>query len=510
MRELIVRQLSGTARQVEVPPPFGGLNSRDSRAGMPPQDAITFTNMISEPGGVKSRLGNIEFCDTLTGNVGFIKEYVNGVTLKMVAAAGARLYEVNTNGSATVLASGYSNTNWMAAKLGATMVMVNGAEIAQYNGSAVGGSAGAYTGGVASAGGANTMDGIHLHGNRLYMWDTGAGDFYYGSTNNIQGNFTKFALSNVSNTGGNITMMQTITRDGGSGPDDFAAFILSTGEVLVYQGTNPSSASDFSLVGRYFIPPPINKRCAARLGGDVVILTQNDIISLSEVMQQSTDGAGFIINPSKISGNLLNDFATYGTNNGWELVLYGKKSWIIVNVPETQNSTYHQLINVATTKAPARFTGWDAFTFGIFNKELYFGGDGVIYKADTGTDDNGGNIECRVQQAYSTFDVPNRKNVKSVTIRYLADADISIGADIGYDYQDGQVENVVTTTTTGAEWDTAEWDTAEWAGATQSRNTTYMVSGTGVAVSVLIAFDIRGTQLTWLGTGLSFENLTMI
>lgn len=509
MRELIVRQLSGTANQVEIPPPFGGLNSRDSRAGMPPQDALTLTNMVSEPGGVKSRLGNIEFCDGVTGNVGFIKEYVNGVNLKMVAAAGARLYEINTNGSATTLASGYSNTYWMAAKLGATMVMVNGAEIVQYNGSAVGGSAGAYTGDIATPG-ANMMDGIHLHGNRLYMWQTDGGDFYYGSTNNIQGAFTKFALSNISATGGNITMMQTITRDGGSGADDYAAFILNTGEVLIYQGTNPSSASDFTLVGRYFIPPPINKRCSARLGGDVVVLTQNDIISLSEVMQQSTDGGAFIINPSKMSGSILDDFATYGANGGWELILYGKKSWAIVNVPETQNSTYHQLVNVVTTKAPARFTGWDAFTFGIFNKELYFGGNGVIYKADTGTDDNGANIECRAQQAYSIFDIPNRKNVKSVTVRYLADADISIGANIGYDYEEVRVNNVVTTTTVGAEWDDATWNDADWAGVSQSRNTTYMVAGTGVAVSVAISFDIKGTQLTWLGTSISFENLTMI
>jgi hypothetical protein len=232
MRELIVRQLSGTSRQVELPPSFGGLNTRDSRAGMPPQDAIAMQNIISEPGGVKSRLGNTPFCSTLTGNVGFIKEYVSGIVLKMVVGAGTRLSEVNTNGSATTLATGYSNTEWMAATLGGTMVLVNGAEIVQYDGSAVGGSAGAYTGDIATPG-AQTMDGIHLHGSRLYLWDSDTGDFYYGATNAIQGTFSKFALSNVSNTGGNLLMMQTITRDGGSGADDYAVFLLETGEVLV-------------------------------------------------------------------------------------------------------------------------------------------------------------------------------------------------------------------------------------------------------------------------------------
>lgn len=509
MRQLVYGQLGGVSKQIELPPSFGGLNMRDSRAGMPPQDAITMTNIISEPGGVKSRLGYSEFCTGLTGSVGFIREYINGVTLKMVVAAGSILYEVTANGSATALSSGYSNTDWMAAKMGSTLVMVNGAEMVQYNGSATGGSAGAYTGDISTPG-VDSMDGIHLHGSRLYFWDSTTGDFFYGTTNAVQGAFAKFALSNVSTTGGNILMMQTISRDGGNGADDFAAFLLSTGEVLVYQGTNPASAATFALVGRYFIPPPVGKRSAARLGGDVLVLTQNDIISLSEVMKQATEADGFLINPSKMANGISNDFATYGTNSGWELVLYGKKSWIMVNIPETTGSTYHQYVNVSTTKAVSRFTNWDAFTFGTFNKSLYFGGSGVVYLADSGTDDDGATIFCKVQQAYSTFDIPNRKNVKSVTVRYTSDADVAIGASVGYDYEDELVENITSTVTVGAEWDTATWDTATWAGATQTRNITYMVAGTGVAVSVTIAFEIQGTQLTWLGTGMNFLPLAMI
>ena len=510
MKESRIRQLAGTAKQIELPAPFGGYNSRDSRASMPPQDAVTFTNMVSESGGVKSRRGYESFCDGVTGNVGFLKEYINGVTINMVVGAGDNLYEVDANGSATSLGSGYSNTDWMSAKIAANMVLVNGVDgPLTYNGSAISGSAGAYTGDIATPG-ANTMDGVHLYGNRLYMWDSSKGDFFYGGTDAVSGGFTKFALSNVSATGGNLLMMQTITRDGGAGPDDYAAFILSTGEVLVYQGTNPASASSFALVGKYFIPPPIGKRCSVRLGGDVLVLTQQDTISLSEVMQLSTDGQGFVINPSKSSGGIAGDFSVYGGNSGWELVAYGKKGWIITNVPETVNTTYHQHILVTPTKAPAYFTGWNASTFGVFNEGLYFGGDGVIYRADSGFDDNGADIQCRAQQAFSIFDSPNKKNIKSVSIRYICDTDVSIAATVAYDYGD-KTPNVTTATSTiGAEWDTATWDTATWAGALQVRNTKYMVSGTGVAISVSVGFDINGAQLTWLGTGISMEILTMI
>ena len=64
MREAIFRQLSGTAQQVELPPPFGGLNTRDDLAAMQPQDAVTFTNLVSEPSGVFSRNGYEDFTTT--------------------------------------------------------------------------------------------------------------------------------------------------------------------------------------------------------------------------------------------------------------------------------------------------------------------------------------------------------------------------------------------------------------------------------------------------------------
>ena len=88
-------QLGGTSRQVEVPPPFGGLNTRDSRSGMAPQDAIQMKNVISEPGGVKSRLGYDTFGTGITGTVEFIADYSSGATRKMLVGAGSVVYDLS-------------------------------------------------------------------------------------------------------------------------------------------------------------------------------------------------------------------------------------------------------------------------------------------------------------------------------------------------------------------------------------------------------------------------------
>jgi hypothetical protein len=510
-REAIVTQLNGTARQVEVPAPFGGLNMRDSRAAMPPQDALQFKNMIAEPGGVTSRLGYESFATGITGIVRFMKEFINGPTRTMVIAAGTTLYDVGVNGgTVSSLGTGLTNANFEGAILSDNMVLVNGADTPElYDGSTI--TTGSYSGDIATPG-ANTMDAIAVHKSRMYMWDSATSDFYYGATNAIQGAFTKFPLGDVSTTGGNLLIMETISRDGGSGPDDYAAFILDTGEVIVYQGSDPGTASSWALVGRFFIPEPINKRCAAKFAGDVLVLTKRDMVSLSRVMGAGLENQGTNIDPSKISEGLALDFDIYGNNNGWELVLYGKKSWAIANVPETTDVKYHQYVTVMSNGSPAYFDGWNATTFATFNSGLYFGSKdgGEVFKADSGFDDDGSNIRCVAQQAFSTFSIPNVKNVKNLTISYLYDAFATIGGEVAYDYNEKVVTNTSSSETLGAEWDDSDWDTAEWAGAVKVRNIKFSVAGTGRSVSIIIEFQAKGAQLKWLGSSLSMDLLSMI
>jgi hypothetical protein len=60
----------------------------------------------------------------------------------------------------------------------------------------------------------------------------------------------------------------TWTVDGGDGPDDRAVFVTSEGEVIVYQGTNPSSATTWAKIGSYYIGKPLGRRCLEKFGGD--------------------------------------------------------------------------------------------------------------------------------------------------------------------------------------------------------------------------------------------------
>ena len=79
--------------------------------------------------------------------------------------------------------------------------------------------------------------------------------------------------------------------------------------------------------------------------------------------------------------------------------------------------TSHQYVMNMISGAWTEFGGWNAFCFEESDDNLYYGGDGTVYKCDTGTfDDNGSNIEADCQQSYSYY------NQKAFIKRFFASA----------------------------------------------------------------------------------------
>jgi hypothetical protein len=55
----------------------------------------------------------------------------------------------------------------------------------------------------------------------------------------------------------------TFSHDGGNGVTDFIAFIMSSGDCLIYLGNDPGNANAWSLVGIYRLSPPVGPRAVA-------------------------------------------------------------------------------------------------------------------------------------------------------------------------------------------------------------------------------------------------------
>ncbi len=250
---------------------------------------------------------------------------------------------------------------------------------------------------------------------------------------------------------GYLQAMGTWSRDGGSGMDDYAVFITSQGEVLIYDGTNPASADTWSLIGIYRIAPPIGRRCLTKLGADLVVITTDGYMPLSQVIGTDRTVQKFSLS-DKITGAVTSEARAYGSIYGWQPIVYAKGSMFIVNVPHTANDVIIQHVMNLTTGAWCKFTNMNANCWAVFKDELYFGGDTKVYKADTGTDDDGSNIEADGRTSYQDFPPQGQlKSFKMVRPILLSDSDVSpaVAIQVDYETKDATVSASSSTTSGG-------------------------------------------------------------
>lgn len=389
------------SRVVVKPAPTGGWNTRDPQSDMPPEDAVVLTNWEPKDGSVAMRNGFTSHATGMGGTVDTLAEYNSGSNRKLIAAANGEIWNASGSGAASSLSSGYTSNRWQWVNFNAYLIMVNGADTPITFDGVTTIAASTISGPTPSS-----LVGIHAHKARVYVWENNSSSFWYGATNAVGGAFTQFPLTRISRKGGSIVAMGTITNDGGSGPDDFAVFLLSSGEAIVYQGSDPGSADSWSLVGIYDIGAPLSPRGVAKLGGDLVVITREDYVFLSREI-----GKREIAKRTKVVNAIRQSAKSYGANFGWQAIVFPPSGKAIFNVPRSGNEFEQHVLNT-TTGAWCKYSGINARCWGMYNNELYFGGSGgVVYKADTGNSDNNTAINADAIPAWDTFGIANNKQV---------------------------------------------------------------------------------------------------
>lgn len=488
------RRAAGQASRVNVAAPTGGLNTRDSESEMDPRDAVSMTNFFPSQGSVVTRKGYSEYATGLSGNVETLAEYNAGATRKFLCANSDEINDITNPASISNLGSGFSNARWQWVNFNASMLLVNGADTPQvFDGSTLSNSTITGSGLTPS-----DLTGVNVYKNRVYVWDDDTQDFWYGATNAIGGTFTKFQLSRLAPFGGNLISMATWNHDGGDGVDDFALFLMSSGEAILYQGSDPGS--DFSLVGIYRIGAPFAIRGVKKVAGDVAIITDQDFSFFSQIFQ----AGGAVTNQTKLSGAAVTAVQKYKSNYGWEVALYPKAStggWLIFNVPLATNATYEQYVVNTVTGAATKFTGMNARTWGLYNNNMYFGESTKVMLADDTFADNGNFIECDVQQAYSELGSPVEKTVNSYRNIIKADGNVTLNSTVSFDYGESSVSQDTSSSSTGTSWG-SPWG-SPWSPVSRTRDTLVISSGDGVALGMRIKTSLSGQQIEWYRTDYS-------
>lgn len=492
-----------TAVSLSVPSPVGGWNARDSLDSMAPEDAVALDNWFPREGWVETRGGSSLHCNTAEGTqTGSLHvSNING-TQNMIAGLNGKLVKTTTSTPST-LGSGFSSNIWKSANFRARIFLVGPGNAPQdWDGTTLTSTSWSGSGLTIT----NLID-VTVYRSRLYFIEQNTPNLWYGGTDAVTGTLTKFVLSGQGNAGGKLVGFATITSDGGDGPDDLFAFFMSSGDVILYSGSDPGDSS-WTRIGVFQAGPLAASGSCRKIGSDIVVINQDGFIPLTRVFPFGRNVSARQTISDKISNAATFAVQRYASNNGWDIILYPKGDKLIFNVPRSATRFDQYVMNI-NTGAWCRFRGWNGQTFCVMGNNLYYGStDGKIYQADTGTNDADAAISSDVQTAWNYFG--DRSRLKRFTMCrpiFRSEADTGALMALGVDFDSSIPTNTLTANPVSqpAIWDQAIWDQAIWADSLRTSRSWQALNGLGYCASLRLRVGVSDQQVRWFSTNYSFE-----
>jgi hypothetical protein len=498
-----------------VPAPTEGWDAISPLAAMDPKRAPILTNWVPRPGWVELRAGYAPWA-WLGGSspVDTIMVWRGGTSQdKMFGAMGTGIYECTSAGQNTQVVSGLSSARWQYVNFRPAVAGVSTNYIQCVNGvdqlRMFDGTTWTTPSITGFPGSLNTTDITNIYAQKRRLWyilGNGAGGYStmasFLGTDAVSGAIAgTIDLGATWTKGGYLVAMSDWTVDGGNGPQDYAVFISSRGQVTIYSGTDPTSSTAWSLVGTFDLSPPLGWRCMTRVGSDVAVITLQGVIPLSQALPFDPSSDRSVSITARIQNAMAQAAMQASTNFGWQLISFPGQQLAILNVPLTEGVTQNQYVMNALTGAWCEFTGWNANCFEIYNNNLYFGDNmGVVNQAYTGGLDGAASIPADMQCAYNYFDDPGRtKRVTMVQPLLTAGGNITPTLSVDEDFVVSSATAPVTILTGGAVWDSAIWDTATWPNLSVQVTNWLSVDAIGHALAVHMSVNVVTQNTNNLG-----------
>lgn len=461
------QQATSVQRGKSMPAPVGGLNKRDALAQMAPIDAVTMDNIFPLATYVVIRKGHASHATGMgsSNTIRTLMDWAGPASSKLKAAVNGNIYDVTSAGAVGAAElSSLSGNDWQFVNFtttgGSFLVCCNGADsVRNYDGTSW------TTPSITGVTSANLIN-VTAHKARLWFVEKDTMSAWFLGASSIAGAATKLDIGAQATEGGYLVAIGTISRDSGDGPDDYTVFVTSMGQVIVYEGTDPTSATTWAIVGVYKTGFPIGRRCLIKTGGDLGILCSDGVVSLNQLMNAGREVAQRVAITAKIQ-TLFNEYVKlYSANAGWQCLVYPRSNMAIFNIP-VSSTEYRQLVLNTITGAWCQFKSLNGFCWGLLSNNLYFGAtNGVVYKADTGYQDNGGTITAYLQPAWNTYGASGRQKMFTLIrpviqtdgapdTKLIMNVDFNVVAPTG---------SISVSAPSNSLWGSATWGSGVWGG----------------------------------------------
>lgn len=512
------------AQSVTLPSPWKGLNTRDSLANMDPEYAINLTNWVAAPGGPKVRSGYRIHATGLPSYVETLAPYTSTSVggNRVFAWSSTSIYNVTSSGAVgAAVVTGLTNARWsyvnMTGSAGQYLVCANGTDaVRHYNGTSwttwttVGSPANP---GEISGVSVATLKHPMVHQRRLWFVEANSSKGWYLPINSVGGAANYIDFGPAFPRGGALAHLASWSLDGGQGLRNLLVAVSVNGDVVIYEGTDPSNLATFSISGTWRLAAPGCDKPLFQFGGDVLYLSMDGLMPLSEYMQdkQTAVALSDAIRPTLGALTL-----TQSGLHGWQLHDVLSENLLVVNVPQINPTDNFQFVFNTITRGWSVFSGWAAQCWATLGNTHYFGGYQQVCIAFSGTKDGaasdgtGGSIYTAAgQQAGSYLSEHARARNKHCTAMRLnlttASPNPTVALAINVDFDRTPPSSIgAAVPITQSLWDTASWDAATWGGGLSNYNAWQSVAAHGYWVSPVVAVSVLG-ETQWDSTDVMFE-----
>jgi hypothetical protein len=172
---------------------------------------------------------------------------------------------------------------------------------------------------------------VSVFKNRLYFVERNSLNIWYLPVNSIGGTATLFPTQGVFTRGGYIIACGNWAIDSTSGIYEAFVVLSSEGEVLMYNGSDPSG---WTLAGTYRVSKPLGPRCFIKAGGDLLVLTQDGIVPMSKVQTLDQIALQNVAVTAPIAPAWRDAVLARQGLTTWQVTLWPIESMGVVNLPK--------------------------------------------------------------------------------------------------------------------------------------------------------------------------------
>lgn len=276
-----------------------------------------------------------------------------------------------------------------------------------------------------------TFSFVGVSNNQLCFGVNSSLSFYFLPAGNISGAASLFDLSTAigsTRKGGSLVAIHNLPRDSGMGMQDYTCMFTDQGEVVVYKGNDFSDPTNFEFCGLYQTYPFAGKNFITKYGNDLLLITTNGIMTMSDIISTSLSQSTGAIFSSPIN----QQFTSYNyALRGFMGCVVPQEDFVLFNIPREANKSIQWVMDLATHRWSS-FVDIDAHCMLNAHNDtrLLFGLDDGIYEYTNDGVPADDYVVTEIKTSYTPMSNFNNKQFNLFNARLQSTAPLNVSYTI--------------------------------------------------------------------------------